>query len=119
MEIGGRDVTFRWDMSNQRLRLMLAYIKLAWPDSRITTDPQAGAFEPLTVVPVEMFVHMNQDVLDKSDKLGVTPELEAFMVNIHVEEDAIHFVVGSAEGCCGEALMHGIIQTLQANSCYE
>jgi hypothetical protein len=121
MEIGGRDVTFRWEMSDQRLKLVRAYIKVAWPESVITTDPvfsEDPAFDPLAKVPVLFFVHMDQNVFEKSEKLGVTAELEDFMVNVNVEEDAIHFVVGPEEGCPGEALMHGIIQTLQANRCY-
>ena len=118
MDIGGRDVTFRWKMSSQRLKLVLAYIKLAWPDARFVVDPHEWAGEPIDVVPSLMFVHMNQDIYEKCRKDGVTEEVEDFMVNLNVQEDAIHFVVGPKEDCASEALMHGIINTLKANWCY-
>lgn len=118
MEIGGRDVTLRWEMSNQRMDLMLAYIKLAWPEARFVVDPHEWPGTPINEVPSRLFVYRNMEVYEKSRKLGVTEELEDFIVNIDVQKDHIDFVIGPKEGCVGESLMCGIINTLHANWCY-
>jgi hypothetical protein len=118
MEIGGRDVTFRWEMTSQRLKLVLAYIKLAWPEARFVVDPSELAGDPPSSIPSLTFVHMNQKVYEDSRKLGVTPELESFIVNMNVDAEGIDFVIGPEEHCAGESLICGVINTLQANWVY-
>lgn len=116
MEIGGFDRTYkpRRNMTSQHIDLFLRHVQVKWPDAVFETEVHPNEDErlqPLQVaikngckIPEELFVYQNRAAAESWDKLGCTNENNEQLILAGIEDEAIHFTVGSPDGPTGKLI---------------
>ena len=103
--IGGYDYSFFWPMTEQRIQMVRRAILAAWPRADLHIDEAD---------PTITYVSQTPEIRKLADEVGITPEVEPYHFNLHINADALHFVTGEP-GTPGDLLMKEIMTMLQAN----